>query len=153
MATANEESQRHEGAVHVSESGVGRYSQAIRSGRHHLTADEPQEQGGNDSGPNPYDLLLASLGACTAMTLRMYAERKNLPLKKVRVSLFHEKIHARDCDRCETQDGKLDRIMRVIKLEGELTAAQRDKLLEIADKCPVHRTLTSEIHIVTRVSD
>jgi uncharacterized OsmC-like protein len=139
--------------VIVEESGAGKYQQAVKAGNHKLIADEPVSVGGKDAGMNPYELLLASLGACTSMTLRMYAERKNLPLKKVTVTLQHEKIHAEDCVDCETKEGKIDRILRIIQLDGPLNDDQRKKLLEIADKCPVHRTLHSEIRIVTRVSD
>lgn len=139
--------------VIVEESGAGKYQQAVEAGNHKLIADEPVSVGGKDAGMNPYELLLASLGACTSMTLRMYAERKNLPLKKVTVTLQHEKIHAEDCVDCETKEGKIDRILRIIQLDGPLNDDQRKKLLEIADKCPVHRTLHSEIRIVTRVSD
>ena len=114
-----------------------------------LTADEPAEVGGNDAGPGPYELLLMSLGACTSMTLRMYAELKKLPLERVRVKLSHRKIHAQDCLGCETKEGKLDEITREISLEGALTAEQRQRMLEIADRCPVHRTLTSEIRILS----
>lgn len=153
MATAIEESPTRSLAVNVYENGAGRYAQTIDIGRHRLAADEPTAMGGNDTGPAPYDLLLASLGACTSMTLRMYAERKGWPLKRVTVTLFHEKIHAEDCANCETREGKLDRILRIIKIEGTLDREQEQRLMEIADKCPVHRTLTSEIHIVTRVSD
>jgi putative redox protein len=105
--------------------------------------------GGFDSGPGPYDLLLAGLGACTAMTLRLYAERKALHLDKVSVRLSHSKIHAADCAACETKEGMLDRIDRAITLSGRLDQSQRARLMEIADKCPVHRTLTSEIEIRT----
>ena len=109
--------------------------------------------GGSDNGPNPYDLLLASLGACTAMTLRLYAERKALPLERITVTLKHSKIHAEDCAECETKAGMLDQIDRVIAMEGNLDTEQRKKLMEIADKCPVHRTLKSEIRILTRAAD
>jgi putative redox protein len=118
-----------------------------------LHADEPASFGGDDSGPGPYELLLAGLGACTSMTVRMYAERKGLPLARVEVRLEHDKIHARDCEDCETREGKLDEIRREVTIEGDLDAAQRQRLLEIADKCPVHRTLTSEIKIRTRLVD
>ncbi len=134
-----------QGEVVVSESGEGPYGQAIAAGPHLLRADEPESVGGRDTGPTPYGLLLASLGSCTAMTLRMYAERKGLPLEHVTVRLRHEKIHARDCETCESETGKIDRIDREIVLEGPLDEAQRARLLEIADRCPVHRTLHSEV--------
>jgi putative redox protein len=118
-----------------------------------LLADEPVAAGGEDTGPGPYDLVLAGLGACTSMTMRLYAERKSLPLERVTVTLKHGKIHAQECADCETKIGMLDRIERVIAMDGALAAEQRGKLMEIADKCPVHRTLTSEIHIVTRAAD
>jgi uncharacterized OsmC-like protein/alpha-beta hydrolase superfamily lysophospholipase len=142
-----------EGAVIVSETGGGRFQQSIRVGSHELLADEPRNVGGLDSGPGPYDLLLAGLGACTSMTLRLYAERKSLPLERVTVRLSHDKIHAADCADCETREGRIDRIDRAITLEGALDAEQRAKLLEIADKCPVHRTLKSEISIRTALTD
>jgi uncharacterized OsmC-like protein/alpha-beta hydrolase superfamily lysophospholipase len=137
------------GTVVVRETRRGRLQQAITAGRHHLTADEPVAAGGLDSGPNPYDFLLAGLGACTAMTLRLYAERKGLALERVSVKLKHARIHASDCENCETKEGMIDRIDRAITFEGTLDADQRQRLLEIADKCPVHRTLTSEIDIRT----
>ena len=136
-------------SVTVGETRQGRFQQEITVGPHHLIADEPVKLGGLDSGPNPYDLVLAGLGACTAMTLRLYAERKALPLERVWVTLSHEKIHAADCENCETREGMIDRIDRAITIEGELDAEARKRLLEIADKCPVHRTLTSEIDIRT----
>jgi uncharacterized OsmC-like protein/alpha-beta hydrolase superfamily lysophospholipase len=136
-------------AVVVTETHQGRFQQAITVGPHRLTADEPIDAGGLDTGPNPYDLLLAALGACTAMTVRLYAEHKKLPLEQVAVTLRHQKIHAADCETCETKEGKIDRIDRTIAFAGNLDAAQRRRLLEIADKCPVHRTLTSEIDIRT----
>jgi uncharacterized OsmC-like protein/alpha-beta hydrolase superfamily lysophospholipase len=137
------------GTVIVRETGQGRLQQEVKIGAHRLIADEPVEAGGGDAGPNPYDLLLASLGACTAMTLRLYAERKALPLDRVTVRLHHAKIHAADCESCETKEGKIDRIERSIRLEGALDPSQRARLMEIADKCPVHRTLTSEVDIRT----
>jgi putative redox protein len=138
------------GAVVVAEAGTGQYAQAISvGGRHALRADEPLDFGGTDSGPSPYDLLLAGLGACTTMTMRMYASRKGLALTRASVTLRHDKIHARDCESCETKDGKIDRISREISLEGELDEQARAKLIEIADKCPVHRTLHGEILIET----
>ena len=135
--------------VVVRETRNGRFQQAITIGAHRLLADEPRSVGGLDSGPNPYDLVLAGLGACTAMTVRLYAERKQLPLDRVTVRLAHAKIHAADCATCETKEGMVDRIEREVVLEGNLDAVQRMKLAEIADKCPVHRTLTSEIDIRT----
>lgn len=137
----------------VEESGEGRYQQRIQAGRHTLTADEPAALGGDDAGLSPYQLLTAALGACTSMTLRMYAEHKKLPLEKVSVRLRHEKIHAEDCTECESKDGKIDRIEREITLTGDLDADQRRRLLEIADKCPVHRTLHSEVRVQTRLED
>ena len=118
-----------------------------------MVADEPVAAGGQDSGPGPYDFVLAGLGACTSMTMRMYADRKSLPLERVTVTLKHSKIHAEDCAECETREGMLDQIDRVISIEGALDADQRKRLMEIADKCPVHRTLTSEIRIVTKAAD
>ncbi len=137
--------------VTVMSTGEGRFTQNVTVGPHHLRADEPASVGGNDSGFTPYDLLLAGLGACTSMTLRMYADQKKWPLECVTVRLRHEKIHARDCAACETQDGKIDRIEREINIVGPLSEEQRDRLLEIADKCPVHRTLHSEVSINTRI--
>jgi uncharacterized OsmC-like protein/alpha/beta superfamily hydrolase len=138
--------------VLVRETHAGKFQQEITIGPHRLLADEPTSAGGDDSGPSPYDLLTAALGACTAMTLRMYADLKKLPLDRIGVNLRHDKIHARDCSECETKEGRIDRIERVIELEGPLDAAARAKLLEIADKCPVHRTLHSEVLIPTRLA-
>jgi uncharacterized OsmC-like protein/alpha-beta hydrolase superfamily lysophospholipase len=135
--------------VTVRETRQGRLQQEITAGPHRFLADEPVAAGGANSGPNPYDFLLAALGACTAMTLRLYAERKALPLERVTVKLRHAKIHAADCATCETKEGKIDRIERGIVLEGALDAETRARLLEIADKCPIHRTLTSEVDIAT----
>ena len=135
--------------VHVAEAGEGRFAQLISAGRHRLRADEPEAVGGDDSGPGPYELLLAALGACTSMTVRMYAEQKKWPLERVSVELRHDKVHATDCAECETREGKIDRIERVLTLEGKLDEAQRARLLEIANKCPVHRTLHSEVWIAT----
>jgi len=135
--------------VLVRETGAGRFQQEIRSGRHRILADEPVAAGGLDSGLEPYDLVLAGLGACTSMTLRLYAERKALPLDWVTVRLRHSRIHAQDCADCETKEGMLDRFDRAISFEGDLSEEERKRLLEIADKCPVHRTLTSEIDIRT----
>ncbi len=140
------------GTVVVHEATVGTYAQHVRMGPHLSAGDEPADAGGDDRGPNPYEYLLAALGTCTSMTLRMYADLKKLPLQRVAVTLRHRKIHAADCADCETRDGKVDEIERVITLEGELSDAQRQRLLEIANKCPVHRTLTSEIRIVSRLT-
>lgn len=137
--------------VHVSERGTGAYTVGIRTGRHGWLGDEPEAAGGDDMGPNPYQMLNAALGACTAMTLRMYAKRKNWPLENVHVTLAHEKVHARDCAECETRSGRIDRIERTIRIDGEqLDAEQHQRLMEIADKCPIHRTLHSEVQVVTR---
>ena len=137
------------GTIKVRETRRGKFQQEIIVGPHRLMADEPVDAGGLDSGPGPYDLLLAALGACTSMTVRLYADLKQIPLKHTEVRLRHEKIYARDCAECETKDGKIDRIERAIAFEGDLSAEQRAKLLEIADKCPVHRTLKSEVDIRT----
>jgi putative redox protein len=126
------------------------YAQEVTLGEHRLTADEPAALGGGDSGPNPYELLLASLGTCTSMTLQMYARRKQWPLEGVTVRLRIDRIHAADCEDCETTEGKVDRVDREIELVGPLTAEQRAALLVIADKCPVHRTLKGEISIRTQ---
>ncbi len=139
--------------VVVRETRTSKFQQTVSVGPHRMLADEPVAAGGEDSGPGPYDFLLAGLGACTSMTMRLYADRKSLPLDRVTVTLTHNKIHAEDCAECETRTGMLDRIDRVIGMEGTLDAEQRAKLMEIADKCPVHRTLTSEVHIVTRPAD
>jgi len=139
--------------VVVRETRNSKFQQTVISGPHQMLADEPIAAGGQDSGPGPYDFLLAGLGACTSMTMRMYADRKSLPLDRVTVTLTHSKIHARDCEECETREGMLDQIDRVISIEGALDDDQRKRLMEIADKCPVHRTLTSEIRIVTKAAD
>ena len=139
--------------VVVRETRSSKFQQTVSIGPHQMLADEPVAAGGEDTGPGPYDFVLAGLGACTSMTMRMYADRKSLPLERVTVTLRHSGIYADDCADCETRAGMLDRIDRVIAIEGNLDAEQRRKLMEIADKCPVHRTLTSEIHIVTRPAD
>lgn len=134
--------------VHGSAAG---FAQQLSSGRHQLTADEPEAAGGTNTGPSPYDILLAALGSCTSMTVALYARRKKWPLEAVTVRLRHGKIHAADCANCETKEGLLDRIDRDVELQGTLSDEQRARLLEIANKCPVHRTLTSEIDIRTRL--
>ena len=137
-----------EGTVTVTEAGSGTYTQQITLGDHRLVADEPRPIG-DDAGPTPYDLVLAGLGACTSMTVRMYANRKGWPLDEVRVTLRHSRIHAEDCAHCETTKGWIDHIDRDIELVGALDDSQRQRLLQIADHCPVHQTLTSEIDIAT----
>jgi putative redox protein len=145
--------QAEEGEVVVAETGQGRFAQLVRAGHHELRADEPASvPGGLDTGPSPYDYLLAGLGACTSMTLRLYAERKDLPLDRVAVRLRQDKIHPKDCADCETREGKLDQIERTLEISGPLDAFTRQRLLEIAGKCPVHRTLTSEVKIRTTLA-
>ena len=138
-------------SVVVKETLSGKFMQTMHSGRHELVADEPKAVGGDDAGPGPYEYLLMALGACTSMTLRMYADHKKLPLTQVTVRLFHEKIHAQDCSDCETVEGKVDVITREISLQGDLSPEQRERLLEIANRCPVHRTLTSEIKVRSKL--
>jgi len=126
--------------------------QHIVAGRHTLVVDEPVAAGGGDQGPSPYELLAAALGSCTSMTLRLYARRKGWPLSRVVVTVRHERIHAADCADCETKEGRVDQLRRDIVLEGPLDPAQRARLLEIADRCPIHRTLRNEIRIVTNAA-
>lgn len=126
------------------------YIEEIRIGGHKLLADEPSEAGGTDAGPGPYELLLAALGTCTCVTVRMYAERKQWPLEAVHVSLTHAKVHSEDCAACEKEVRMLDQIEMEIGLTGDLSGDQRQRLLDIAGKCPVHRTLTSRVKINTR---
>jgi putative redox protein len=137
-----------EGTVTVTEAGSGTYTQQITAGNQRLVADEPRPIG-DDAGPTPYDLLLAGLGACTSMTVRMYADRKGWPLERVRVTLRHSRIHAKDCADCETTKGWIDHIDRDVELAGDLDDTQRQRLLDIAERCPVHQTLTSEVDIAT----
>ncbi len=130
---------------------AGGFAQEVEIDSHELYADEPVSYGGTDTGPTSYDLLLAALGSCTSMTIGLYARKRSWPLENIIVSLRHSKIHATDCEECETKEGKIDRIELDIQLSGSLTDEQRAKLIEIAGKCPVHQTLTSEINIKTRV--
>ncbi len=132
---------------------VAGFTQEINAGTHRFFSDEPPDVGGENAGPSPYELLAAALGACTSMTIGMYARREHWPLASVIVRMRHSKIHAVDCANCETKDAMLDRIDRDIELIGDLTAGQREKLLEIADKCPVHRTLTRGMKIFSRLVD
>jgi uncharacterized OsmC-like protein/alpha-beta hydrolase superfamily lysophospholipase len=148
-ATADVVDEIAERSVLMRETRNGQFQQEITTGKHRLLADEPLQAGGLDTGPGPYDLLLAALGTCTSMTIRLYAERKQIPLVRTLVRLRHDKIYAADCANCETKEGKIDHIAREISFEGDLDAATRARLLEIADKCPVHRTLKSEVDIRT----
>ncbi len=140
------------GTATVVETGDGTFTQRIRVGRHTLIADEPRDVGGDDRGPTPYDYLLAGLGACTSMTLRMYARHKKLPVESIAVSMRHSKIHAQDCADCETTEGKVDLIQRHVAIAGDLDDAQRARMLEIAERCPVHRTLHGEVKITTEAA-
>jgi uncharacterized OsmC-like protein len=142
---------RMEGVVTVRGTVHG-FAQEIVSGSHRFVSDEPLAAGGMDSGPTPYDLLLAALGSCTSMTIAMYARRKQWPLERIVVRLRHSRAHAKDCAECETREAQLTLIEREVGLEGALDDGQRARLLEIAERCPVHRTLTSRIEIRTRLA-
>ena len=143
-----------EDGVVVQETGQGKFSNAISiGGRHTLKADEPVTVGGNDSGPTPYDYLLTALGACKSMTMRMYADRKKFPLDQARVTLRHAKIHAEDCEACETEEGRVDHIDVEIHLEGDLTDEQRQRIYEIAERCPVHQSLKNEVSLKSKLTD
>jgi len=137
------------GTVVVASTGNGAFEQVLLDGRHTLIGDEPKAVGGGDAGPGPYELLLMSLGSCTSMTVHMYAARKKWPLEQVVVRLRHSKVYADDCADCEKPTAKIDRIDRAIEFLGALDAEQRSRLLEIANQCPVHRTLSSKIDIKT----
>lgn len=136
------------GTVVIREVGTG-WAQIAQANHHTMKVDEPVALGGTDTGPDPYDYLLVALGSCTSMTIRMYAKRKGWPLDSVVVRLKHAKIHASDCESCELQVGRLDHIDREIELTGPLNAEQKQRLLEIADMCPVHRTLNTEVYVTT----
>lgn len=141
-----------EGQVVVHGSATG-FAQKILAGRHEILADEPVSAGGTNTGPTPYDLVLAALGSCISMTAGVYARRKGWPLESVAVHLQHSRIHAEDCENCETKEGRIDRIDVSIELKGPLTGEQRARLLEITKRCPVHQTLQSEIDIRSRLED
>jgi putative redox protein len=147
---AHEDGMVIDNRVTSSTENYGFFTEIFANG-HAMVADEPLQYGGTDRGPTPYDYLLAALGACTSMTLQMYARHKQLPLTKAVVRLTHQKIHAKDCEDCGTNNGKVDRMEREIELFGELDQKQRERLLEIAERCPVHKTLHSEVDIISRL--
>ena len=132
--------------VHGAASG---FAQRVTVGRHELKADEPVDAGGTDTGPSPYDLLSAALGTCTSMTIGYFVRQRKWPLESVTVEVRHSKVHATDCASCDTKEGRIDRLERTIVLNGQLSEEQRQELLRIAERCPVHRTLTSKIDIQT----
>jgi putative redox protein len=138
--------------VTVRTGSEGFYTELFANG-HALVADEPKTYGGTDLGPSPYEYLLSALGACTTMTVQMYARRKKWPLESAVVRLSHEKIHAEDCQNCEEKIGKIDRFDRELELNGDLSTEQRQRLLEIAERCPVHRTLHAQVEVVTRLKE
>ena len=141
-----------DGAVGVSETGTGKFANTISIGaRHSLTADEPATYGGDDTGPTPYDFLLSALGACKSMTMRMYADHKGYPVDRAIVTLVHDKIHAEDCAECETGKGRVDRIETEIEIIGDMDTETRQKIAAIAEKCPVHKSLKSEVLIESRL--
>jgi putative redox protein len=145
---------RHDGVM-VAETGAGKFQNVITAGRHRLIADDPASVGGLDCGPSPYDYLAAALGACTSMTLRLYADHKKLPLGRISVDVSHAKSHAKDCEECTESErnsgGRIDRFERVISIDGEISEELHGKLAEIAGKCPVHRTLEAMARIKTVV--
>ncbi|GGO98465.1 OsmC family protein [Stakelama pacifica] len=133
----------------VARSGLDTFATELSTHTHRWVADEPVSVGGSDIGPGPYDLLLAALGSCTVMTMKMVAEREGIPMQSVQIRLRHDRNHAKDCDHCEGPEAKIEAIFRRIMIEGDLTDAQRERMLSIADKCPVHRTLTGTLHVHT----
>jgi putative redox protein len=149
MATQTEKQTAHV----VVRGSAKNFQQEVTAGRHHLVADEPVSAGGGDAGPDPYDYLLTALGVCTSMTIGLYARRNRIPLEAITVSLSHSRIYGEDCEECETKEGMLDRIDVEVDLVGSLTPEQHAKLMQVAAKCPVHRTLTSEINIRLRAAD
>ncbi|WP_350333401.1 bifunctional alpha/beta hydrolase/OsmC family protein [Coralliovum pocilloporae] len=156
IAQAEDERQEPETTdVHISETQEGKFQNYVRAGRHLLLADEPKNVGGLDSGPSPYDFVSIALGACTSMTLRMYADFKKLPVKKIAVDVDHAKVHASDCAECGDMEGgkggKIDRFERIISITGDIDEATREKMLSIADRCPVHKTLEHSAAVVTRL--
>ena len=138
------------GIVVVAENGKGRYQQAITAGQHQLIADEPASMGGADAGPAPFDFIMSGLGACTSMTLRQYAKRHGLSVDDIEVSLSHTRDHAEDCAASAARPVKIDRIVQRIDIHGHLSALERERLLEVAERCPVHRTLDANPRIETR---
>jgi len=140
------------GVVIVEDRNIGPFAETVRVGTHVLAADEPVSSGGTNTGPSPYDYVLAGLGACTAMTLRLYAERKKWPLGEIRVELSHSRVYAEDCAGCDRPGTQFDRIARKIVLSGPLDAEQVARLTEIARRCPVHKTLTAGVQVSDEVS-
>lgn len=151
--TTSATSEQDDGAIRVMEKDTGTFTMAVSAWPHSWLADEAESAGGDDRGPNPYQMLNAALGACTAITLRMYAQRKEWPVKHIGVTLKHSQIYAQDCKECESRSGRIDHIERHVHLDGDLDDNQRERLLEIADRCPVHRTLHSEMQIMTQEAD
>ncbi len=142
-----------EGVVTVEETGYHKFQNNISAGGAAFLADEPAKVGGGGTGPTPYDLLAASLGACKSMTMRMYADHKKLPLERVRVEVTHDKIHAKDCEDCETKTARIDEFRVAIHLTGKLDDAQRQRIIEIAERCPVQATLQNDVRIRTLTAD
>jgi putative redox protein len=142
-----------EGVVRVSEADAEGFLQDVAAGKHQMKADEPEDHGGTDLGPSPYQFVSAGLGTCTSMTVRMYARRKGWPLEHVEVDVSHDKVHAKDCEDCEDKSAKIDVFRRVLRFKGDLSEEQREKLKEIAGKCPVHRTLEGKIRVETELEE